>query len=150
MKDVVRYLLAVVLSVAIFSTANAQVRKIPAAVTEAFKDKYPNASNVEWKDKLTSFQATFDLDNEKYEAKFNKKGEWQNTENEIEDNDLPQAVSDGRSKSKYADWEIDHMYKIELPNDKVQYRIEVSKSDLQKKNLLFNSEGRLLKDKITL
>jgi hypothetical protein len=42
------------------------------------------------------------------------------------------------------------MHKIALPGDKVQYRIEVGKSDLQKKNLLFNSEGRLLKDKITL
>lgn len=150
MKNLVRYLLAVILLVGVYSSTTAQVRKIPAAVTEGFKNKYPNASNVEWKDKLTNFQATFDLDNEKYEARFNKKGEWQDTENEIEDNDLPQVVTDGLKKSKYADWEIEHMHKIELPNDKIQYRIEVSKSDLQKKNLLFNSEGRLLKDKITL
>ncbi len=150
MKCFFRYLLAVVVLATVINTATAQVRKIPAAVTEAFKEKYPNASNVEWKDKLTNFMAVFEQDNEKYEARFNSKGVWQDTENEIEDGQLPEVVKGGLDKSKYADWEINHMYKIELPNDKVRYRIEVGKSDLQKKNLLFNSEGRLLKDKITL
>lgn len=150
MKKVVRYLLPVVLLLAVNTMAGAQVRKIPAAVTEAFKDKYPSASNVEWKDKLTAFVAGFEMDAKKYEARFSNKGVWQDTENEIEDGELPDVVKGGLDKSKYADWEINHMYKIELPNDKTQYRIEVGKSDLQKKNLLFNSEGRLLKDKITL
>jgi hypothetical protein len=136
---------------ALYTTAAAQVRKIPASVTEAFKDKYPSAAHVEWKDKLSGFTASFEEHDIKYEARFNNKGVWESTENKIENDDLPEAVSNGFDKSKYADeWTIESIYKIELPDDKIQYRIQVAKSDLQKKNLLFNSEGRLLKDRITL
>ena len=35
---------------AVFNVTHAQIRKIPAEVTEAFKEKYPNTKNVEWKD----------------------------------------------------------------------------------------------------
>jgi hypothetical protein len=40
--------------------------------------------------------------------------------------------------------------KIELPGDEFHYKIEVSKGDIKKRNLYFSSEGRLLKDKLTL
>jgi hypothetical protein len=128
----------------------AQLRKIPSEVTEAFKEKYPSAAHVEWKDKLTLFAATFEDGSEKCEARFNKKGEWLQTENAIEASDLPEDVNEGLKKSKYAEWETTAFYKIALPDDQTQYRVEVKKSDLQKKNLLFSNEGRLLKDKITL
>jgi hypothetical protein len=36
------------------------------------------------------------------------------------------------------------------PGNITQYGIQVSKSDLQKKNLLFSSDGQLLKDNSTL
>lgn len=135
----------------LFATAtDAQLRRIPAAVTDSFKMKYPAATSLEWKDKLTSFQADFIMDNAKYEAKFNSKGEWLNTEKVIRQQDLPAPVADGLSKSKYADWKPENMYARYLPGDKTFYRIEVSKSDIQKKSLLFNSTGRLLKDNITL
>jgi len=141
------------LSVALILLADAsfaQIRKIPAEVTEALKSKYPDASNVTWKDKITVFAASFEINSEKLEARFSSKGEWQSTETEINENDLPGDVKDGLNKSKYADWELTSIYNIDLPDDKVEYRIQVSKSDIQKKNLLFSSEGRLLKDNITL
>jgi hypothetical protein len=59
-------------------------------------------------------------------------------------------VKDGFSKSKYADWEMKEFYLIELPDDVVQYRVHIAKNDVQKKNLLFSSEGQLIKDNITL
>jgi hypothetical protein len=128
----------------------AQLRKIPAEVTEALKAKYPEASNVTWKDKLSVFAAAFVINGEKMEARFNSKGEWQSTEIEIADNDLPEEVRDGLNKSKYSEWEVKSVVHIDLPDDKVEFRIQVAKSDVQKKNLLFNSEGQLLKDNITL
>jgi hypothetical protein len=131
-------------------SSDAQIRKIPAAVTDSFKVKYPAATSLEWKDKLTSFQASFTIDNAKYEAKFNSKGEWQSTEKEITPEKLPAPIADGLSKSKYADWKPENAHVLYLPGDKTQYRIEVSKSDIQKKNLLFSNSGRLLKDNITL
>lgn len=149
MKRIIPSLL-LVLSLALTNNLLAQVRSVPATITEAFKNKYPGASNVEWKDKLSGFVAVFDLDGGHYEARFNNKAAWQYTEQTIDENALPAAVKDGYNKSKWADWEIDSVTKIELPGDKFQYRLLVVKSDLQKKNLVFNSEGRLLKDNITL
>lgn len=129
---------------------NAQIRKIPAEVTDSFKAKYPAASGVEWKDKLTVFQANFTMDNAKYQAKFNSRGEWQGSEKRIKLEELPASVKDGLSKSKYADWKTGAIITRYLPGDKTVYSIGVSKSDLQKKNLLFNSDGQLLKDNSTL
>lgn len=139
-----------VLCLALANNVLAQIRNVPATVTEAFKAKYPGASNVEWKDKLSGFVAAFDDHGGHYEARFNNKAVWQYTEQGITESDLPPAVNDGYEKSKWAEWKIEHVTKIELPGDKFQYRLHVVKSDLQKKNLLFNSEGRLLKDNITL
>lgn len=127
-----------------------QVRKIPSEVTEAFKSKYPSATNVEWRDKLSNFSAVFEADDQQYEARFNSKGEWQLTENEIDENNLPEDVKEGYEKSKYAEWEIGKVHKIELADGSLQYRVESVKSDVRKKNLYFNSEGRLIKDRITI
>ena len=129
---------------------NAQIRKIPAEVTNAFSEKYDNAKNVEWKDNLTAFVASFERKGDKYEAKFNKKGEWQSTEKELEISDLPRKVNDGFEKSKYSEWEVKSVYEIELPDDVMQYQVHVAKSDIQQKNLLFNDKGKLLKDNLTL
>lgn len=151
MKQVFRLLPLFIFVFAMYAPAEAQIRKIPAEVTDAFKEKYPSATGVEWKDKLTNFVAVFQLDGVQYEARFNKKGEWKDTENAIETEELPEAVNEGYGKSKYADeWKIEAAYKILLPDDKVNYRVLARKSDLQKKNILFNSNGRLLKDNMTL
>ncbi|RYY16885.1 MAG: hypothetical protein EOO04_26245 [Chitinophagaceae bacterium] len=132
------------------STTQAQIRKIPATVTDAFKEKYPDASGVEWRDKVSVFSAAFSKDGVNYEAKYNSKGEWLNTENEVAVDDLPSVVKEGFEKSKYAEWEIEKIHHIQLPDNNTQYRLLVGKTDLQKKNLLYSSKGRLLKDKITL
>jgi Putative beta-lactamase-inhibitor-like, PepSY-like len=134
------------------STASsfAQFRSIPAEVTEALKSKYPDAVNVSWKDKVTVFAAGFEMGNEKYEARFTDKGEWKSTEKQINENDLPEDVKDGWEKSKYADWDLKVIYTIELPDNVMQYRLQVAKSDIQKKNLLFDSDGKLLRDNLTL
>ncbi|MET0299245.1 MAG: PepSY-like domain-containing protein [Flavitalea sp.] len=131
-------------------TADAQIRKIPATVTDSFKEKYPNASGVEWRDKLSVFTAAFTDDGKQYEAKYNSKGQWLNTEAELSQDDLPANVKDGFEKSKYTEWTVEKVHKIVLPNDETQYRLLIGKGDLQKKNLLYNSDGKLLKDKITI
>lgn len=150
MQKIGQFLMAVILMTIVYNSANAQVRKLPAVVTEAFKKKYPNATNVEWHDKLTLFMATFDMDNEHYESRFSNKGVWQNTESELKTEELPAPIKDGYDKSKYAEWKMNSITKVELPGDKVQYRIVAEKTDIQKKNLLFSSAGQLLKDNITL
>jgi hypothetical protein len=150
MKRILPLILVVLALSSTVISADAQIRKIPAAVTDAFKEKYPAASGVEWRDKLSVFTAVFTEDGINHEARFNSKGQWLNTENLVDEDVLPAPVKDGFEKSKYADWNIEKVHRIELPGDEIQYRLLVGKTDLQKKNLVYNEKGRLIKDKITL
>ncbi|HVS97314.1 MAG TPA: PepSY-like domain-containing protein [Puia sp.] len=131
---------------------DAQFRSIPGVVTDSFKTRYPTATDVNWSDKLSNFQATFLLGKDKYTAKFDTKGVWLGSSKRIAKNDIPAAVKDGLSKSKYAsaEWVIKTVTIYYNPGNVTQYGILVQKSDIQKKNLLFSSEGQLLKDNSTL
>jgi hypothetical protein len=145
------YISGLILLLTFFATNSfAQIRKIPAEVTNAFTEKYPNAKSVEWRDKLSGFTATFSQDSTNYMASFNNKGEWEYTEESIDEEELPEVVKDGFDKSRYHDWNVNLVSRIEMPNDEVQYKLEVGKGDIKKRNLYFNSEGRMLKDKLTL
>ena len=137
-----------VLGIAI--TTHAQVRKIPATVTDAFKERYPNAVSVEWRDNLSNFSATFLVDSVKSEAKFDSKGKWQGTDFRINVESIPAEVMDGFKKSKYGDWTINDARKMDLPDNVVKYRLVVEKTDINKRVLIFNNNGKLLKNDITL
>jgi hypothetical protein len=134
------------LSLLIVSGAHAQFRKIPGAVTDSFKIRYPNAQGVSWGDKITSFQATFKLDTDEYMAKYSIKGEWQGSEKKIGFDGLPAAVKDGLNKSKYADWNKGGAVMRYLPGNQIQYNLSVNKGDFQRRTLVFNPDGRMLKD----
>ena len=149
MKKIVSLIMAVALFAA-FNVAQAQLRKVPADVTEAFKTKFPDAKNVEWKDKLTAFLAIYEEGDVKYQSKFNSKGEWLQTEKEIDEDDLPAEVKDGLSKSKFTEWEIKSVAEIENNNNDIQYRLFVRKSGIEKKYLYFDKDGKLIKDSITI
>lgn len=130
--------------------SHAQLRKIPATVTSAFKSQYPDADSVEWKDRITGYSASFIKDEVSHTAYYDNNGNWESTDILIDFDDLPEVIADSHSKTKYADWEVGAVHKIELPDDVLNYRIQVIKSDIQKKNLYFNEKGRLLKEKISL
>jgi len=125
----------------------AQLRAVPASVTDAFKSRYPHAENVAWKDKLTNFTATFNLNNTEMTAEFSNKGEWRNSEAKITYDALPASVQDGFKKSKYADWKTGSVTEIQRMGKGVQYRVYVEKSEpFQKKFLYFDGNGKLTRD----
>ncbi|WP_255155297.1 PepSY-like domain-containing protein [Ferruginibacter sp. HRS2-29] len=144
------YVLTAALVFGATTSADAQIRKIPAAVTDAFTAKFPEAKSVEWSDKITGFEATFEANSHKQQATFNKKGTWKKTEVTLSTEEIPAAVKDGLAKSKYNDWEDRTYVLVTEDNGKEMYRVYVKKSDLQKKYLYFSKEGVLLKDSITL
>ena len=101
-----KILVALMIALTITSALNAQLRKVPAAVTEAFKTKFSSASQVEWKDRIINFEASFSQDDITKTAQFTKDGTWVETTSTMAFSGLPVAVQDGFKKSKYADWEI--------------------------------------------
>jgi hypothetical protein len=142
------FLFSLFLSIVFF--AEAQIRKIPADVTDAFAARYPHATRVEWKDKLEYFEATFELNGSSITASFSSKGEWEGSERIVNFDDLPDEVKDGFQKSKYADWQKKSVYELQELGKPLQYRVYVQKSGLQKKNLYFDINGKLLKESMIL
>jgi len=66
---------------------------------------------------------------------------------------MPSAIKDGLAKSKYAnptEWEVRSVTVRYLPGSITQYLILVAKNDIQKRSLLFSSDGQLMKDGNTL
>lgn len=129
-----------------FVAVNAQFRKIPAVVTTTFKQKFNNASEVSWKDKITAFEADFTTGDKEMKAFFTSKGEWIKTETKYTFNALPTNIKEGFKKSKYADLTVVSSTQLEDPASGVQYKIVVRKNEYNKKNLLFSKTGQLMSD----
>jgi hypothetical protein len=127
-----------------------QIRKIPSSATETLKQKYPAADNVEWKDQLTHYSAKFQLEDKDYEVHFDNDGNLKESLVKLDESEIPAAVREGFDKSKYSDWTIDKVEKIESSDGKLQYRLQVKSGDIKKKILYFNPDGKLTRDHITL
>ncbi len=131
-------------------SAAAQVREVPKPVMEAFAVQYPTATNANFKDKIVNVQVHFQQDSAKMIAYYSNKGIWKSTERAWEFNKLGNDVKDGFSKSRFADWGVLETAIVYLPGNVEQYRLKVEKTDVQKKYLFFNKQGRLLRESITL
>ena len=143
----------IILFVGLFSAvekSNAQLRKIPSRVTNGLHTWYPAAQNVEWKDKITCYQANFDMNGIRYQAKFSRKGHWKGTEAYVNENSLPSTVRDGFKKSKYRNWKVRSSYVSDVPGEKTKYHVRVAKNDLRQKELVFTTQGQLVKDKVAI
>jgi hypothetical protein len=132
--------------------AHAQLRKIPAEVTEAFKKQYPTGSSASWSDKLTYFQVDFSMNGGTYLAKYDSKGGWKNSEQTIAAAQLPVPVKEGFDKSVYAskDWEVKEYTIMYYPGSVTKYRILVRKNAIDKKYLYFDGSGKMTDEATTL
>ncbi|MCC6584009.1 MAG: PepSY-like domain-containing protein [Chitinophagales bacterium] len=145
-KNIMIAMIAALFSV---NAVYAQLRKIPAEVTNNFTEKFPDATNVEWQDQLVDFKVVFDENDKNYRVKFSNNGEWKMTERIIKKDFLPTSVIKGFSRGEYAKWEIKEVTIVETPETNNQYKITVAKNSLNKKDLLFNTDGQLVKDNFT-
>ena len=130
--------------------AFSQVREIPRAVEETFANQYKGASNIEFKDQLTSVNVHFELEGQKMVASYTNKGLWKETQKEVEFEMLPSEVKDGFEKSKFSGRDVENVIMLYLPGGVEQYRLKARKNDVEKKYLYFNPKGRLLRESVTL
>lgn len=140
------------LSAAILTTINAeaQIRDIPPTVTDAFTQQYSEGDSVKYEDKLVYVLVHFQRHDSVSTARYTSKGIWQWTETEIPFTSLPENIQDGFNKSKYIGWQVDHTFLVNLPGRLTRYKLQVEKNTVQKRNLYFNSRGRLLSDNVTM
>ncbi len=132
--------------------ADAQVRRIPAEVTTAFSKQYPQAIQVEYKDQLKGVTVYFLQDSIKMIARYSNDGTWKETEKATGYEEIPSEIHEGFKKSKYADgeWKVTEAAIIFMPGNTERYRVKIEKNELQKKNLFFEKNGRLVKESLTL
>jgi len=142
-------LLIVVLSLSSL-IADAQVTSVPEQAKENFFKQYPNATNVKWSNNVVNVNVQFEQEGDKMNAEYNNKGIWKNTLKDWTFDQLPAEVKDGFTKSKFADREVSDVKKLYLPGNIVQYRLKAEKNDVEKKFLFFNTEGRLIRNAVTL
>lgn len=114
------------------------------AVTTAFKNKYPEAKQVEWETK-SGFQVV-DFRNGSYETEawFDNKGNWFMTETDIPFKDLPAAIQTSFSQSAYGSWKVDDVDKLERADFATTYMIEVEQNE-KEVDLQFAEDGTLIK-----
>lgn len=147
-----QFLCAFMLAVVVLTSNNlsAQFRDIPASVTNAFKEKYPEAKDISWEDRVTAFQAKFNMNDANYEARFNKDGNWLETEKHILMDELPSAVRESFQSSKFSDWSDPSAAMIQKGNGGTEYRIFVTNNTVKRKYLYFSEDGKLLKEAFKL
>jgi hypothetical protein len=132
------------------SNSFAQVTTIPEQAKASFFKQYPDAKNVQWSNDVVNVNVSFEQDSNKLFAEYSNKGIWKWTLKDYTFDQLPNDVKQGLSKSKYAGREVKETKVLYLPGYVIQFRLKVEKSDLEKKYLFFNGDGRLVRSTVAL
>ncbi len=107
-----------------FATSFAQ-SKTPVAVTTAFNQKFPGATQIKWnKEGSHEFEAAFVWKSEHYSANFSDSGKWLETEYPFTFNQLPDAVKKVHSAS-YKESVLKSVSKIEKSEGGIKYEVEI-------------------------
>jgi uncharacterized membrane protein YkoI len=118
--------------------------KVPANVLNAFKAKFPAATDVNWGvEKSTDYEAEFKINGEEYSANFNQNGKWLETEMNIDASKLPEPVSQTLAK-EFAGFKISEAEKIETPDKGIVYEIEMKDDKGTSKEVEISAEGKVL------
>jgi hypothetical protein len=101
--------------------------KIPAAVMNAFKAKFPRVTNPTWEvEKANEYEVEFKVNNTAQSAKFDKTGKWLETETDIKVTELPAAVRQSIAK-QFAGFKITEASKVENLAHGNCYEAEIQK-----------------------
>jgi hypothetical protein len=135
--------LLVCISFVICANAQKPKEEIPAAAKAAFDAKYPTAQKVKWSvEKPGEFEAEFTINKVESSALFDVAGKFIESETEIEEAELPQAVKATISKD-FAGYKLDEIEKATDAKGITTYEMEATKGKV-KLEISFDANGKLL------
>lgn len=116
---------------------------IPAAVKASFTKQFAKATKVEWSlEKEGEYEAEFKLDKSEMSANFDEKGTLLETETEIKESELPQAIKAAIAKD-FTGYKLKEISKVESNNIE-SYEIEAELNHVTWE-LIFDNKGKLIK-----
>lgn len=116
---------------------------VPEAVKKAFAAQFTNATKVEWSlEKVGEYEAEFKMNNAEMSAVLDEKGMLIETETEIKESELPQAIKATLDKD-FAGYKIEEIEKAEAKGI-ITYELAAEKGE-KEFELVFDANGKLLK-----
>ena len=125
------------------SATNQKEEKIPAAAKSGFAAKFPTAQKVKWSvEKPGEFEAEFTLNGVETSALVDAKGTLLETEAEIKESELPQAVKATIAKY-FTGYKLDEIEKATDVKGVTTFEMEAAKGK-DKLEISFDASGKLL------
>lgn len=119
----------------------------PNNITEALKQLYPAAQNIEWEMKGDYYVADCWVTGDELDVWFDANANWVMTENELDSiEQLVPAVYTAFQNSDYSAWVVTDVYVLTYPQNMTESVIQV-KLGSQRYSLYFSQEGGLLHKK---
>ena len=126
--------MTLIITAMIFCTTNIfaqSANNVPTAVAAAFTAKYPKAEIKKWSEANGSYTARAKDGHQIFLASFDQNGDWLNTALKISWSwNLPPEIRASIRNSKYSDWRIDRIKKVDSPTESF-YQVCVDNSFLQ-------------------
>lgn len=150
MKKIVGFMLISLFSVAVIAQKNDSDKEknekkviVPDVVKKAFATQFPKVAKVKWGiEKPGEYEAEFDLNKTEMSVVYDEQGTLLETETEIKESDLPQALKSILAKD-FNGYKIKEYEKNEAKGI-VTYELE-AKKDKKEFELVFDSNGKFIK-----
>lgn len=90
-----------------------------------FSEKYPNATDAEWKEDDKGWEVEFKIGSVKYESKFTTDGKWIKTEHEVSESELPDMIKNSID-GEFTAYAVLEVEKYDTPNGEY-YEVKLQK-----------------------
>lgn len=126
----------------IISIAFTQKDKVPSVVKEAFSKKFPTVKRVNWqKEEVNEWEAEFKLKKKEYSANFLDDGTWQETEYEVDENEIPEHIISS-VKASFSGYKIEESeVSVTVHGINYEFEIEKGKSEMA---ITIDSNGKII------
>lgn len=120
--------------------------QVPESVVKAFQIKYPTAKKTEWEKEDNDYEVEFYVGKEELTTKFDKSGNWIETEKEIKIAQLPQSITQ-TIKKEFSNFKVKEAAQIENVSKGKLFEISL-KNSKETWELLCMEDGTIVDKKM--